>query len=118
MHGLPANFDSSSLVGIKLSQVCFTANTVSLFFEKDVSITIMGSFIYRDKLSPAVNKQRIPLSSSNLMSLVSKVVRLAEAREDGTLILHFENEHALMLLDDSREYESYVIRIGNKEIIV
>ncbi len=118
MYGLPINFNISVLVGKKLNLVCFSANTISLSFEEDVSITIMNSFIYRDKSYETSNKHSGPVSSSNLMCLVGKAISHAEGQKDGMLTLQFDNEHALVLLDDSREYESYIIKIGNKEIIV
>lgn len=118
MYGLPATFDASVLVGKELDEVCFTVNTITFSFKEDVLITVMGSFIHRDKQSTTINKQSVPVSSSSLMSLVGKAVQLAEARQDGTLSLHFEAGHTLVLLDDSQEYESYIIRIGDEETIV
>ncbi len=118
MYGLPSSFNTSLLVGKELSEVSFSANTVSLSFGDYALITVMGSFVHRCKDSTYVNKETIPLSSSALMSLVGKTVRLAEARQDGTLSLHFENSDVLVLLDDSKQYESYIIRIGNEETIV
>jgi hypothetical protein len=117
MYGLPVTFDTSVFVGRELDEVCFTTNTITFSF-KGVLITVMGSFIHRDKQRTTANKQRVPVSSSSLMSLAGKAVRLAEAREDGTLTLYFTNGNALILLDDSQEYESYTIRIGDEETIV
>lgn len=118
MHGLPSTFNASALVGKELEEICFTVNTIVFSFSGDVLITVMGSFIHRDKLSTTANKQSIPVSSSALMCLVGKSIKLAEAREEGTLTLHFGNGHTLILLDDSREYESYIVRIGDKETVV
>jgi hypothetical protein len=118
MYGLSATFDASVFVGKELIEVCFSVNTISFSFERDVLITVMGSFIHRDKQSTSVNKQSVPVSTSSLMNLAGKKVQIAEARQDGTLTLHFENGHSLILLDDSQAYEAYIIRIGDKETIV
>jgi len=118
MYGLPATFDASEFTGKELLQVCFTANTISLSFEDDIAITIMGSFIYHAGADTKAEKQMVPVSSSILMCLAGKQVRLAEAERDGTLTLYFDNNHILTILDDSKAYESYSIRIGAREIIV
>jgi len=118
MYGLSANIDVSVFIAKELTLVSFTANTINMFFEDDVSITVIGSFIYKYDTSNIVKKQSIPVSSSNLMCLIGKVVQFAERGTDGSLVLHFDNCHILTVLDDSQEYESYRIRIGDKEIFV
>jgi hypothetical protein len=118
MNGLPATFNASTFIGNVLDAICFSANTINFSFQDDVLITVMGSFIHRDTKATTPNKQCVPVSSSGLMALTGKVVQLAEARQDGTLTLHFENDHTLILFDDSRQYESYIITAGDKEIIV
>jgi len=118
MYGLLANFDVSAFVKKELTLVSFSVNTINLSFEEDVSITILGSFMYSPDLPTSESKQTIPVSSSNLMRLIGKVVCFAERRDDGGLTLHFDNGHILVILDDSREYESYSVRIGDKEIVV
>lgn len=83
-----------------------------------MSIIIMGSFIFQHNSNEKANIQKVPVSSSDLMVIVNQIVSHAEASEDGTLSLHFDNEKVLMILDGSRQYESYMINIGDKEIIV
>ncbi len=118
MYGLPANFDAEVFVGKKLDLICYSTNTINISFEGDVSITLMGSFIYRHSPYETVIKQCPPMSSSDMMRLVGKVVCYAEGRKDGTLTLRFDNGHILELLDDVKEYEAYIIRIGKRDIIV
>lgn len=118
MYGLPVNFDAAVFVGKKLGLICYSTNTINFSFEGDVSITLMGSFIYRHSPYEIVIKQSLPVSSSDLMCLIGRVVCSSEGREDGTLALHFDNGHILMFLDDSQEYEAYSIRIGKRSIIV
>jgi len=118
MYVLSKDFDVSMLVGKKLELICFSSNTINLSFEEDVSITILGSFIYRRDPNESKSVQKVPVSSSDLMCLTDQTVRYAEACEQGSLDLHFDNGQDLLLLDDSRDYESYIVRIGIKEIIV
>lgn len=118
MYGLTTNFDVSAFIEKELTIISFTANTINMLFEEDVSITVMGSFIHNYNKSDSAKKQCVPVSSSSLMRLIGKVVQLAERGTDGSLVLHFDNSHILTLLDDSLEYESYSVRIDNKENIV
>ncbi len=118
MYGLPSDFDSRVFVGKVLNRICFSENTIALTFDTAVQITVMGSFIHREKKCSSVNRQLIPVSRSSLMDLTGKRVRLAEARQDGTLTLYFDNDHSLILLDDSNKFEAYIIRIDEKEIVV
>jgi hypothetical protein len=118
MYGLPVNFDMSVFVGKKLDLICYSANTINLSFENKTSITIMNSFMHQTSSDEMSQKQSIPLRTSDLVCLSGTAVDSAKGGQDGSLVLYFENGHILTIFDDSREYESYVIRIGNKEIIV
>lgn len=118
MYGLPKDFDVAVLVERKLDLLCFTANTISFTFDGNAQITIMGAFIYRQNDHEIADKQIVPLSTSNLMGLIGKKVCRAASCQDGTLTLHFDNRHILTILDDSQQYESYTIRLGDKDIIV
>ena len=118
MYGLPKDFDVSVFIGKTLDLVCFSVNTVNLIFEKNVSIIIMSSFIYQHNCTENTNIQKIPVSSSDLMCLVGQVIEHAEGHENGALVLHLDNGQILTILDEFQQYESYMINIGDKEIIV
>lgn len=118
MYGLQLDFDATVFVGRELMQICFTANTVGFAFSDDLSITLVSSFVHCNASSDEARKQAVPVLSSNLMHLIGHKVDSVSAAPDGTLALVFDNGHSLTFLDDSQEYESYSIRIGDKEIIV
>lgn len=118
MHGLPPDFDASIFVGRELEQVSFSANTVHLTFDDDISITLESSFLFQtDKMKTAV-KQEPPVQSSSVMSLVGRRVCSARSTSDGTLTLQFTGDGTLTCVDDSEEYESYHIWLCGKEIVV
>ena len=83
-----------------------------------MSITILGSFIYSPFSNEESTKETVPVKSSNLMQLIGKGVLMANAHTDGTLTLHFEDQGALAILDDSPVYESYTITVGANEVHV
>lgn len=119
MYGLPAGFDASRFVGRTLEQVSFTANTVNLIFDQNVSLTLESNYehiLLDERHSSAI--ANIPVAESQLMQLLGEPIRMASASADGTLILSFANGHSLKCYDDSSEYESYKISFGDEEIVV
>jgi hypothetical protein len=118
MYGLKQDFDATVFVGRELGQICFSSNNIHFAFSDGVSITLESSFIHCDTLLADGLTQVVPVLSSDLMRLIGHAVSSAAARPDGTLSLVFDNGNSLMFLDDSKDYESYAIRIGDREIIV
>ena len=119
MYGLPETFDASVFVGRTLQQVAFSANSVSLWFGEDLSVTIESSFSHAASSgSKQAEKQTVPVAKSSLMQLAGKAVRSAESDRHGTLTLRFEGGHVLSVFDDLPQYESYRIQQGEDEIIV
>ena len=118
MYGLPSDFDASVFIGRELQMVAFTVNTVHLSFDGEVELTIETSFdVQLDDTSEAV-RQAPPVQTSSLMSLVGRTIRSARAHSDGTLMLDFSGGGTLTCIDDSKEYESYHIRVHGREIDV
>jgi hypothetical protein len=117
MYGLPSDFDGRVFTGRILEQVCFNENQVTLSFDGDMAVMVESAFSY--EAPPAESRlTEVPVFHSDLMRLLGRRVSSAVGDEDGTLVLVFENGHRLRILDDSREYESYRIRLGKKMIIV
>ena len=118
MYGLPIDFEPRAFVGQELVQVSFTINTVHLIFDKDTTITIESTYAVGLSPDTAAMKQSPPVKSSNLMALLGRKVTEANATVEGTLTLVFEGHEHLWCFDDSEQYESYHIRIQEREIIV
>jgi hypothetical protein len=118
MYGLPRNFDASVFVGQELSLVSFSANTINLVFDDQHSITMESSFAYTTSANTAEIEQAIPGISSGVMGLLGKTVVRAESHENGLLVLSFEGGGVITCRDDSDDYESYHICIGEKQIDV
>ena len=118
MYGLPPDFDASVFIGRELEQVSFSANTVHLTFDDDIAITLETSFLFQvDKTKTAV-KQKPPVQSSSIMSLVGRRVCSARSTSEGTLTLQFTGDGTFTCVDDSEEYESYHIWLCGKEVVV
>lgn len=118
MYGLPADFAAAIFIGKELEQVAFTVNTVHLAFAGDIAITLESSFTFQTDAAAALVEQEPPVRTSALMALVGQTVSAAKASRSGTLRLDFAGGGALICRDDSSQYESYRIRIGDEEIVV
>jgi hypothetical protein len=119
MYGLPEGFDASRFVGCTLEQVSFSANTVHLSFDNDISITIEASFTHSmPGDTDRSERSSLPILESRLMQLVGQSIQAAQASSDGTLTLTFGNGQALVCYDDTPQYEAYCLKLGDDEIIV
>jgi len=116
VYGLPDDFDGSVFVGLELVEISFTANTVHLAFDADVSITIGSRFILH--VGGTREEHDVPVKTSSLTALIGRSVRLVDANPDGTLRLQFDGGDALTCVDDSKVYESYQIHFAGREIII
>lgn len=118
MYGLPSDFAASAFAGQELTQVSFTTNTVHFSFDEHHSITAESTFGYRPDAYSVEATQTIPAVRSEIMGLLGKTVLHAEADSDGVLKLEFAGGGSLVFRDDSKEYESYQICIGERQISV
>ena len=118
MYGLPPDFDASVFVGHELLEVCFSANTIQLVFDENVSVTLEGAFAFAKVPSEELHRDRVPVESSALMVVAGEKVGHASSEPNGSLTLSFAGGATLVCLDDSPNFESYHVRIGDREIIV
>jgi cytoskeletal protein RodZ len=119
MYGLPDSFDASVLVARILEQICFTENQVTLQFDGAVDITVESALMHGDRRNESSHQViRVPVQESNLMRLLGSSVVASSSNNEGTLKLIFSNGDVLQILDDSEDYESYQLRIGETVIVV
>jgi hypothetical protein len=113
MYGLPKDFDGSFLVGRILEMVCFSQNQVYLHLEGKVAITIESAISCGDDQIVYV-----PVKRSNLMEFLGASVSAVRGDDRGTLSLFFDNGQTLKIFDTTKQYESYTITHGDKNIII
>jgi hypothetical protein len=115
MYGLPPEFEASVFVGSTLVAVELRENTVGLAFDSGIVITVSTGFDYTDAQRRVLRQDFNKPAYVN--TLLGKTITGSEANTDGTLTLHF-GEETVTLRDDSRQYESYTILLGDHEIYV
>jgi hypothetical protein len=118
MYGLPPDFDFTVFAGRRLEQICFAEYQINLHFDGEVGIGVESTFSYDSGRRQPTQVVEVPVTTSDLMGLLGHQVSEAREEKAGTLVLVFDNDHTLRIFDDSREYESYRVWVGQKEIIV
>ena len=118
MHGLPKDFDGSVFVGKEVMQVCFTVNQVSIHFEDAMGITAEGPLCHSLTMDDEGTTYEPPIRNGELQGLVGHAVTEATVIGPGDLRLRFDDGQSLIFCDDTPAYESYHIRLGDKEIHV
>lgn len=118
MHGFPSDLDPAVFCGRELQLVSFTSNTVHLSFDGDASITADSTVLYQVDDASALVQQVPPVAASALMALVGRRVCAATSNTDGSLRLQLEGGGIITCLDDSKDYESYHVRVGGQEFHV
>jgi Family of unknown function (DUF6188) len=111
MYGLKKGIDLSFLKDRELIQVAIGVYQVQFGFDEDVRIGVEGGFDYFDGATELSWKPEAEYSriAARTVALLGATVHTFEAHEDGTLKLAFSNGHRLVILDSSKEYESYSI---------
>jgi hypothetical protein len=118
MYGLPKDVDLRFLNGIELQQICIGLHDVILNFTDQVTITVQTRFIHKSCLQFSGKEEVIPLSACTLPTLLGKQITSFTNEINGTLVLTFSNGETLTLVDDSPDYESYVITHSDQIIVV
>jgi hypothetical protein len=98
--------------------VCFAANQIYLHFDQKIIITIGGDYSFQKKRIAPLQVLAAPAAESDLMTLLEQSVVSASSKEDGTLTLEFQNDSVFRCYDRSENYESYIIKNGEKITIV
>ena len=118
MYGLPPDIDLSFFHNRTLEQVCIGAADLILHFDEGVSLTVTSSIGWVGPHGARNTYEDFPQAASAVAGLLSDVVVLARGNPEGTLTLEFRKGAKLEFYDDSKQYESYVIKSKGKEIVV
>jgi hypothetical protein len=120
MYGLKKEIDLSFLKGREVIQIAIGVYQIQFGFDEDVRISVGGGFSYLDGQNDSVWKPEPGCEqiAATTVALLGASVETFEAREDGTLTLHFSNGHRLIISDSSKQYESYDITRPGQTIIV
>ena len=119
MYTIPLESNIEKLKGNSVVQICYTVNSVSVFFENIGFIGIEGSFLFTDGNKHVNVDDFFPLKEDwGLLHLLEKKLINIEIDSERTdLTLYFEENKSLTLFGNP-QYESYSINIDGRRIIV
>jgi len=118
MYGLPRDFDGDAFIGESVTAITFTENTASFNFESDLLVTTESVYNYRPSSDEALITERVPASQTGVIAMIGRSVVGTSVDQGKNLLLHFGHGGQVGFIDDSDRYESYMIKIGKREIIV
>ena len=118
MHGLPPDVDLLFLRGKTLLQVCFGVHDLILHFDGNVSVTVTSSISFGTTATGCERRQDFRNAAPALLKLLHASVTQAAGDDAGTLTIQFDDGSFLNIHDDSRHFESYVIKHDDRTIVV
>ena len=128
MHWIPSTFNGYLFLGTTLEQVCFFQFSIGLTFisydciwtqtDNRKLIQIEGEWILRHGNEVMEHVIDYPMKSSKLLCAIGKkVIKFDINREKNSILLHFESNINIEILD-TPNYEAYRIDDGEHDFIV
>lgn len=118
MYGLPSGANLDFFQKRTLLQICIGSNDLILNFDNGVSVTITSHVGWTDSYNKHNTYENSADAISVIVQLLGKSVTSATGDEEGTLSLIFDGGGCFFVYDDSKQYESYVIKNRDKLIVV
>jgi hypothetical protein len=118
MYGLDTTIDLSFLKGREILQVAIGIHDVQFVFDKDVKISITGLFRCICRAATSEWQPGAPQAAAPALRLLGATVEQVHGQRDGTLELKLSTGDRLMVLDNSKEFESYTITRPGETIVV
>jgi len=113
MNGLPKDINLQPLIGAELLQVCVGRFQYILKFDLDITIaTECRCWFITGQGEKLVISDNVE-NASLVCSLINQNVTHAEIDSYGGLLLKFSNHATLHILNDTENYESFQIHIGD-----
>jgi hypothetical protein len=118
MYRIPENISENFLEGAIVEMICFNISQIYIYFDNKVQIIIEGR--YSLNVAGYENTFDVyPVTSDNrLLQLINKRVMIVEIdNERKNLLIKFEEENTLAIVNND-SYESCIIKIGDRVIIL
>ena len=117
MYEIPKEFDSQALIGKPIVQICYTINSVCLYWDGGY-IQIMGAFsiLYDNKTYSYQEIYPLDQDYNLLLLLDKKIMNIDISDTRDSLMILFENGMSLTLYSDAN-YESFEVNFNSKRNI-
>jgi hypothetical protein len=118
MYTIPDSFQNNTFIGLRLNLVSFTENQVNLHFENDIALYVESSYSI-SKTNKEYKARKVPTIASKMQNIIGDyVVSVSIDDNKTTLSLFFSKGYVFRCFDDSKTYESFIIRAPGMEVIV
>lgn len=117
MYGFVDHDKLNLICGSRLLQICFGVNEVILNLVPEgtqITITSITKFV-ADNLEIICKS---PVDDKLFAGILGEVISNIEIIDEKRLVLYFTSGKSLAITDDSVQYESAIIRIGQELIVV
>ncbi|MEM8773623.1 MAG: hypothetical protein AAGF53_01235 [Pseudomonadota bacterium] len=118
MYDIPETQEFSGLLGKELQQVCIGNNEVIFNFDSDFSLCVMGPFEHIKSGSEVFDYTDLLTKPSSLPSLLNSSIFEVKKENNDYLLLCFQNNEKLRLINDTDQYECFSLNIDGNIILV
>lgn len=118
MYGLEEATDMSFLRGRELIQIAVGLYQVIFAFDEQVTISVEGSYELHNEASISIWTPGATQAAAAALSLLGATIANVRGEANGTLTLTFSEGRSLVILDSSKNYESYQITQPGNTIVV
>ena len=118
MYPIPKDINLQIFKGLIVQQICFTINTINIFFGNKNDIQINGGVAIKRKQQEEFTRFELyPVSCDmGILKLLEKKV-LAIYPHDNNLMIEFEDDYSIELINNEH-YESFEIYIEGERTII
>ena len=113
MYGWPKDIDVSIVfVGREIDVILFTKNSITLYFDFDISVIITTDCTYTT--SKTTERISFPVRETSLISLIGYKIFKAELLQNKDLLLTFFDCSQLLINGNVKEFKCYSVNIFGK----
>ena len=119
MHGFQDSTDFAFLRGLEVEQVCLGQYQTQIHFHPQSRISMEGQYIHEiTSENRKIIQPRSSCGPNELYRLLGECLTDAVVISASTLRLSFSNGDTLTLIDDTDQYESFIISFNQVEMVV
>jgi hypothetical protein len=113
MQGLSPHANLAAMRDAELLQICIGKLQCILHFDRNIQLSVESSLELKQSTGRAISCVPYPKAASFLCSLLGQRLASAKRADDGGLLLLFTDGSTLTLFNDSDQYESFQLVIGD-----
>jgi len=114
MYGMPKNFPFDKLEGAQVLQICYGENEVIINFTNEISILIMSRIKIEGDM--ILNIETFKENCIYINEFIGKIITSSSWLSEGIRISF--GDRSIIIIDDSEEFESFIISISQCRYVI